>query len=299
MKEKFYMDELYESNKYFKEGYLSIIDTHLNTKKKIRVQTPYGVCLVNKYNLLKGQKPSITTAINKTEYFINQLGEKSYEVIGEYRGSKKKILLIASNGILCSMRPNDLLEGCEPNIDSALDKSEYFSQEAHLTQSFKDYDYSKVNYINNETKVVITCSEHGDFEQTPHSHLQGSGCPICNKTSSFTLDQWLNVKPGHKGLLYIIKCHNGRKGGNYEEEFYKVGITCRNVKERFNSESKMPYYYDVVYLKESYNRENLWYLENDIKHQLRINHYIPKQKFHGCFTECFSSIDPIKHIIND
>ena len=43
------------------------------------------------------------------------------------------------------------------------------------------YDYSKVNYINNRTKVRITCPEHGEFWQTPHSHLSGCGCPECGK----------------------------------------------------------------------------------------------------------------------
>ena len=41
------------------------------------------------------------------------------------------------------------------------------------------YDYSKVNYINNHTKAIITCRKHGDFEQTPNSHLNGRGCPKC------------------------------------------------------------------------------------------------------------------------
>ena len=41
------------------------------------------------------------------------------------------------------------------------------------------YDYSKVEYINYETKVCIICPEHGEFWQTPHSHIRGSGCPIC------------------------------------------------------------------------------------------------------------------------
>lgn len=41
------------------------------------------------------------------------------------------------------------------------------------------YDYSKVNYVNNRTKVIIICPEHGEFEQVPDSHLRGSGCPIC------------------------------------------------------------------------------------------------------------------------
>lgn len=41
------------------------------------------------------------------------------------------------------------------------------------------YNYSNVNYINNHTKIKIICSIHGLFEQTPHSHLEGSKCPSC------------------------------------------------------------------------------------------------------------------------
>ena len=41
------------------------------------------------------------------------------------------------------------------------------------------YDYSKVKYVNQRTKVVITCPIHGDFEQTPKNHMNGQGCPKC------------------------------------------------------------------------------------------------------------------------
>lgn len=41
------------------------------------------------------------------------------------------------------------------------------------------YDYSKVEYVNNTTKVCIICPEHGEFQQTPHAHLNGQGCPYC------------------------------------------------------------------------------------------------------------------------
>ena len=41
------------------------------------------------------------------------------------------------------------------------------------------YDYSKVKYVNINTKVIITCPIHGDFPQTPHSHLNGCGCLKC------------------------------------------------------------------------------------------------------------------------
>ena len=42
-----------------------------------------------------------------------------------------------------------------------------------------NYDYSKVNYINNHTKVCIICPNHGEFWQTPNKHLNGHGCPKC------------------------------------------------------------------------------------------------------------------------
>ena len=49
------------------------------------------------------------------------------------------------------------------------------------------YNYSKVNYINNSTKVCIMCPEHGEFWQTPSSHLKGSGCPKCYNKKKLTL----------------------------------------------------------------------------------------------------------------
>lgn len=42
------------------------------------------------------------------------------------------------------------------------------------------YNYTKVNYINSDTKVTITCPLHGDFRMRPSSHVStGQGCPIC------------------------------------------------------------------------------------------------------------------------
>ncbi len=43
------------------------------------------------------------------------------------------------------------------------------------------YDYSLVDYKNNNTKVKIICPIHGIFEQIPRSHLFGIGCPKCGK----------------------------------------------------------------------------------------------------------------------
>ena len=41
------------------------------------------------------------------------------------------------------------------------------------------YDYTKVNYVNSNTKVCVKCPEHGEFWQEASSHLNGCGCPKC------------------------------------------------------------------------------------------------------------------------
>lgn len=48
------------------------------------------------------------------------------------------------------------------------------------------YDYSKTVYKNMHDKVIITCPEHGDFEQAPTNHLAGKGCPDCNPSKRNT-----------------------------------------------------------------------------------------------------------------
>lgn len=45
------------------------------------------------------------------------------------------------------------------------------------------YDYSKVEYVNNQTKVCIICPIHGEFIQTPSNHLRGNGCLQCGRAS--------------------------------------------------------------------------------------------------------------------
>ena len=44
------------------------------------------------------------------------------------------------------------------------------------------YDYSKVKYKNCNKDIIIICPIHGEFLQTPHSHLQNHGCPYCNES---------------------------------------------------------------------------------------------------------------------
>lgn len=43
------------------------------------------------------------------------------------------------------------------------------------------YGYSKFVYVNNHTKAIYICPQHGDFLKTPIKFWEGQGCPICQK----------------------------------------------------------------------------------------------------------------------
>ena len=55
------------------------------------------------------------------------------------------------------------------------------------------YDYSRVNYINNATKVCIICPKHGEFWQRPDNHIKGQGCPKCGQITSKAEDEIINI----------------------------------------------------------------------------------------------------------
>ena len=71
--------------------------------------------------------------------------------------------------------------------------TEQFIEEAKKVHG-KKYDYSKVNYINQLTKVCIICPKHGEFWQSPKQHLRGQGCQKCG------IDKLLNsrIKPNKR-----------------------------------------------------------------------------------------------------
>jgi very-short-patch-repair endonuclease len=69
------------------------------------------------------------------------------------------------------------------------------------------YDYSKVDYVNCQAKVIIGCKEHGDFEQLAGQHLSGKGCRICGGSAPLNLEIAIEkFKLKHGDLYDYSKC---------------------------------------------------------------------------------------------
>ncbi len=56
--------------------------------------------------------------------------------------------------------------------------SDKFIERSTITHNSK-YSYLKVSYKNTNSKIIITCNIHGDFQQTPKNHQNGHGCTKC------------------------------------------------------------------------------------------------------------------------
>ena len=110
--------------------------------------------------------------------------------------------------------------------------TEQFIEKAKKVHGDK-YDYSKVVYVNSQTKVCIICPIHGEFSQTPNAHLRGQGCPTCNGHPKLTIDivkQRCFEKYGNKFTILSDKinkyndklrvfCNEIDEEGNYHGEF--------------------------------------------------------------------------------
>jgi hypothetical protein len=64
------------------------------------------------------------------------------------------------------------------------------------------YDYSLVVYKNNKTKVKIICPTHGVFEQSPNSHMDGSGCIKCANVEKYDNKTFIELSQKRWGSLY-------------------------------------------------------------------------------------------------
>lgn len=87
------------------------------------------------------------------------------------------------------------------------------------------YDYSDVEYINNNTKVCIICKKHGAFYQLPSNHLSGKGCEKCAYESLAAY----HSDDKDSFIRKAISVHGNRYSYNevdYKDSTEKVKIIC-------------------------------------------------------------------------
>ena len=122
-----------------------------------------------------------------TEEFIESAkkihGDKYDYSKVKYDLAKKPVIIVCPIHGEFKQTPLNHLKGagCKKCSGTSRSSTDEFIDNAKKIHGDK-YDYSKVYYVNNKTKVKIICPIHGEFEQKPNTHLNGSGCYFCGKS---------------------------------------------------------------------------------------------------------------------
>lgn len=92
------------------------------------------------------------------------------------------------------------------------------------------YDYSKVHYIKHKLPVTIICPVHGEFRQSPASHLKGLGCQKCSESR------------GEKAVKSFLKKNNIHF---IQHEIFESELSP-NMTRTFNVDFYLPFYNTIV-----------------------------------------------------
>ena len=140
----------------------------------------------------------------------------------DYKNTKTKVTIICPIHGEFYQRPNNHLngQGCPHcSVTHKLTKEIFVKKASEIHEA--KYDYSKVNYVNNKTKICIICPEHGEFEQKPNDHLMGHGCPKCGGTKKYTTDEFIKRARKVHGDKYDYS------KVEYKTMHTKIIITCK------------------------------------------------------------------------
>lgn len=128
------------------------------------------------------QRSSTEEFIQKASVIHNN--NYNYEFV-EYVNNRTKVNIECVYHGIFKQTPDHHLSGeaCPKcanvrRANSQRSNSDEFSGKANIVHNDK-YNYTLVEYINNNTHVDIICNDHGIFKQTPSNHLAGCGCPKC------------------------------------------------------------------------------------------------------------------------
>ena len=136
-----------------------------------------------------GRRRSIEEIINEANQVHNN--KYSYEMINSYKNDRIKYPIICpEHGVFYQTMNNHIKakQGCPvcgriKCDESRKDTFDDFVRKSKLVHGDK-YVYNDKNYINTDTKIGITCKEHGVFYMEPGNHIMGQGCPKCYREKS-------------------------------------------------------------------------------------------------------------------
>lgn len=210
-----------------------------------------------------------------------------YDLV-EYKTARLKVKIRCNmHGSVFEQTPYAHLNGkgcklCANDKQSSYRKADldHFIARSVSRHGADKFTYTKVDYKNAKTKVIVTCNLHGDFPTYPDNHWLGAGCPDCSE-SGFSCNR--------PAILYVMHCT--------EDNLTKIGITNSQVSKRNKALNKS--YGKSFDLIRTFSHEDgnfINTLETAMLYELREKYVQPSEKFQG-YSESFYNV-PITYLLD-
>lgn len=254
-------------------------------------------------NHIKGSE--CPKCVGKYRYTTEEWIEEAKKVHGDkydysnviYKGAFEKVCIICKKHGEFWQKANNHLngDGCKKCYNTkrrmGLELFIIFSKNIHGDK----YDYSKVEYVNSRTKVCIICPKHGEFWQTPHSHLNCRGCPVCKESN---LEREI-AKLLCKNKIKYERGFNDKWLGKQHLDFYlpthNIAIECQGI-QHFEPKSFGSHGDISLRFKMDVKRDKLKIYkckENGVK----LIHYNPFEKYFGTYENEAHNIKELEKML--
>lgn len=267
-------------------------------------------CPKCKFEKLGGLKRSNTDDFIKKAKMVH--GEKYDYSSVVYEKSNKYVTIICPKHGEFQQTPNNHLRGCGCKRCVGKGKTtEDIINEFREVHGDK-YDYSKVEYVNSKTPVVIVCPIHGEFNQTPSAHLIGQGCPSCSMSH---LENKVNQIMRSCGIDVIYETNLDGKLNRYSVDFLipkkNIIIECQGGQHFYpafnrNDIGKATKIHENVLKRDIAKRKMidgiggftvLYFTDiSDLPDDVLTN-----KKYHGIYTKdnFFTDLDSLMSVVNE
>lgn len=112
-----------------------------------------------------------------------------------FRSDKKITITCRKHGDFEQTPSNHMYGGCNSCAREIVESARRITFDDFVCRAIsvhgERYSYKQETYKNTTSKMVIVCSKHGDFMQSPKKHLMGRGCPVCGGTSKSTTNEFI------------------------------------------------------------------------------------------------------------
>lgn len=279
---------------------------YINSKTKVCIICPiHGEFWVTPNHHLKGHKCpkcGIKERALKRRMSQSNFIEKARKVHGdkydytkvEYINAMTKVCIICPIHGEFWQIPSSHLRGVgctecayeENSINQTYDTNTFIELAKKVHQD--KYDYSKVKYIDSHTKVKIVCYKHGEFLQTPNSHLNGQGCPKCKSSRLERITRLSLLKRNFEFEEQKKFSWLGLQSLDFYLPKYNIAIECQGIQhykpiKHFGGKDKFDYTQRLDKLKKKLCEEHgvkIHYIKYDENVENKVKEILSEYAIH-------------------